>query len=42
VCESKFSATKQIKSETNRMANEAPDDSLRLATTDILVLLKER
>jgi len=42
VCESKFSAMKQVKSKNrNRMADEALDDSLRLSPLT-LVLIKER
>jgi len=34
---------KQVKSKNrNRMADETPDHSFRLVTTNILVLLKER
>jgi len=41
VRESMFSAMKNVTSQIrNRMADEAPDDSLRLATTYILVFLK--
>jgi len=45
VCESRplFSAMKQVKSENrNRMAKETLDDSLRLATMNILLLFNER
>ena len=43
VCESTFPAMKQVKSENrNRMADETPDHSLRIATNDTFVLLKER
>jgi len=43
VCECTFSTLKQVKGKNrNRMADETPDHSLRLASTNILVLLKER
>jgi len=43
VCESTFSTTKQVKSKKrNRTTDEILDDSLRVATMNILVLLKEQ